>query len=243
MRTFIIGVTGGVGRLLAVARGDQVTGLVRQQRQQADLAAEGVYSVVGDLTKMNTEDLASVIRRSGSLVFAAGSNDGAREPTDDGQGLATAIDAARGAGARRFVSVSVLPEAQRELVLDDAVELYIAVKKAGDVELSQTDLDWVVLRPSMLVDKPGVGSVMLGAAAIHGEIARADVAATAAELLHEQRISRQIVELDRGLTPIRDAVLSNVHRPGHDITALRGHPGRRLGGPSAAAGAESGARR
>ncbi|MFD0971833.1 NAD(P)H-binding protein [Plantactinospora endophytica] len=76
----------------------------------------------------------------------------------------------------------------------------------------RSDLDWLVLRPSLLVDDSAVGTVSLGPAEFHGRIARADVAETLAELLHEPRIGRQILELDNGSTPIRDAVSSNVRR-------------------------------
>ncbi|GAB3804398.1 TetR/AcrR family transcriptional regulator [Micromonospora zhanjiangensis] len=44
----------------------------------------------------------------------------------------------------------------------------------------------------------------------HDEIPREDVAATLAELLHEPRIRRRILELTQGSTPIARAVLANV---------------------------------
>ncbi|MET8771395.1 hypothetical protein [Streptomyces sp. NPDC004658] len=59
-------------------------------------------------------------------------------------------------------------------------------------------------------DDPGSGTVSLGPAEFHGQIAREDVAATLAELLHEPRIGRQILELNTGSTPIEDAVRANV---------------------------------
>lgn len=50
------------------------------------------------------------------------------------------------------------------------------------------------------------GTVSLGPAQLHDQIAREDVAAT----LHEPRIGRQIPELNTGTTPIADAVLQNL---------------------------------
>ena len=47
-------------------------------------------------------------------------------------------------------------------------------------------------------------------AAVPRRIPRADVAATLAELLHEPRIRRQILELTQGSTPVARAVLANV---------------------------------
>jgi hypothetical protein len=62
----------------------------------------------------------------------------------------------------------------------------------------------------MLVDRDGTGRVALGPAQPHDEVTREDVAATLAELLHEPRIRRQILELDEGETPISVAVRANV---------------------------------
>jgi uncharacterized protein YbjT (DUF2867 family) len=212
---FIIGITGGIGGLLARklrSRGDTVRGLVRRDDQQAALAARGVQATVGDLAGMTVEELAAAFGDVDVIVFSAGSNGGSKEVTKaiDGDGVVRAMNAARLAGVERFVLVSVLPESWRERNLGDEVEYYFAVKKGADVALSRSDLNWLILRPSLLVDDPGIGTVSLGPAEFHGQIAREDVAATLAELLHEPRIGRQILELNTGSTPIEEAVRENV---------------------------------
>lgn len=217
MDVFIVGITGKIGGLLArelLARGDSVRGLVRRDEQCADLAALGVDAVVGDLAGMSVEALAGAFGDVEAVVFSAGSNGGSAADTKaiDGDGVAKAIEAARRAGVGRLVLVSVLPESWRERDLGDEVEYYFAVKKEADIALSRSDLDWLILRPSLLVDDPGTGTVSLGPAEFHGQVARADVAATLAELLHEPRIGRRILELNTGTTPIRDAVEANVRR-------------------------------
>jgi uncharacterized protein YbjT (DUF2867 family) len=211
VRVFVIGISGAVGGLLATdltGRGDVVSGLVRREDQRAGLVARGVEAHVGDIGTVTADRLASLLGGVDAVVYTAGSNGGSREVTDavDGEGVVTALEAARLAGVRRFALVSVLPEAWRERTLGGDEEHYFAVKKLTDVAVSQSDLDWLVLRPSMLVDRAGTGRVSLGPAQLHGEIAREDVAATLAELLHEPRISRQILELDEGETPITSAV-------------------------------------
>ncbi|MFI6858110.1 NAD(P)H-binding protein [Streptomyces sp. NPDC050416] len=212
---FIIGITGGIGGLLAQklrSRGDAVHGLVRRDDQRAELATRGVNARVGDLSSMSAEQLAAAFGDVDVVVFSAGSNGGSREVTKavDGDGVVKAIKAARLAGVERFVLVSVLPESWRERDLGEEVEYYFAVKKGADVELSRSDLNWLILRPSLLLDGPGTGTVSLGPAELHGEITRDDVAATLAELLHEPRIGRQILELNSGSTPIEVAVRANV---------------------------------
>jgi uncharacterized protein YbjT (DUF2867 family) len=217
MDVFIIGITGSVGGLLAdglLSRGDVVRGLVRRDDQRTALAARGIAAVVGDLASMSVDALAEVLSGADTLVFAAGSNGGSREVTRaiDGDGVTKAIEATRLAGVGRLALVSVFPESWRERELGDEVEFYFATKKRADIALSRSELDWLILRPSLLVDDPGLGTVSLGPAEFHGQIPRADVADTLAELLHEPRISRRILELTTGSTPIRDAVDANVRR-------------------------------
>src|SRR4051794_7116647 len=111
-----------------------------------------------------------------------------------------AIEAAQLVNINRFALVSVLPESWRERNLGEEVEYYFTVKKKTDIALSRSDLDWLILRPSLLVDKPGTGAVSLGPAEFHDQISYTDVAETLAELLHEPRIKKQILELNTGET-------------------------------------------
>jgi uncharacterized protein YbjT (DUF2867 family) len=215
MDIFIIGITGGIGGLLAqklLSRGDAVHGLVRRHDQQSEIETRGMNARVGDLSSMNVEELAATFGDVDAIVFSAGSNGGSKEVTKaiDGDGVGKAIKAARLAGVDRFALVSVLPESWRERDLGEEVEYYFAVKKEADIALSRSDLNWLILRPSLLLDGPGVGTVSLGPAEFHGQITRDDVAGTLAELLHEPRISRQILEVNTGSTPIEDAVRANI---------------------------------
>lgn len=215
MEIFIIGITGGIGSRLAdklLAAGDTVRGLVRTPAQHDALSARGIHPVLGDLAVLSPAALANALGAADAVVFSAGSNGGPAQVTTaiDGDGLSRTIEASRIAGIRRLISVSVLPEAWRERELSDQEEHYFAVKKQGDIALSRIDLDWVILRPSMLTDAPGAGTVSLGPAEAHGEIPREDVAELLKELLYEPRISRQILEVDDGQTPIPAAVQANV---------------------------------
>jgi len=215
MDVFILGISGGIGGLLAqklLGRGDCVHGLVRRVDQQRDLAARGVAAQVGDLSTMTVDELAGAFGAVDAIVFSAGSNGGSRETTTaiDGDGVVRAIEAAKRAGVARFVLVSVLPESWRERDLGEEVEYYFTVKKGADIAVSRSGLNWLVLRPSLLLDEPGVGTVSLGPAESHDAITREDVAETLAALLHEPRIGRQILELNTGSTPIDEAVRLNV---------------------------------
>jgi uncharacterized protein YbjT (DUF2867 family) len=212
MKVFVIGITGGVGRRVAdllVARGDQVDGLVRSSHKGETLAREGISTTPGDLVKMSVDELAEALRGFDAVVFAAGAGGkNGPEATDqvDGDGPAKLAASAKLAGIRRFVLVSVFPEAWRERHMDRDFEHYMVAKKRAETQLVLTDLDWVILRPSALTNDPGTGQVDLGLAKVHEEVRRDDVAATVVEVLRQPDVNRIILEVTGGSIPIEEAV-------------------------------------
>ena len=80
------------------------------------------------------------------------------------------------------------------------------LKKAADAHLVTTDLDWVIVRPGTLTNEPGTGRIAAGPALEYGTVPRDDVAAFLAAVLHEPAVSRTIVELTAGGTPVAEAV-------------------------------------
>ena len=212
MKVFMVGIAGGVGRLVAqqlLALDHEVDGLVRQPAKGDELAQSGIATTPGDLVAMSVPELADALRGSDAVVFTAGA--GGKDGPDatrqvDGEGPSKLAAAAALAGVRRFVLVSVFPEAWRERHMPGDFETYMAEKKNAETKLVLTDLDWVIVRPSALTDRAGEGKVDLGLAKIHVEIAREDVAATVAEVLEQPAINRTILEVTRGTTPIREAV-------------------------------------
>jgi uncharacterized protein YbjT (DUF2867 family) len=118
------------------------------------------------------------------------------------------------AGVNRFYLVSVFPEAWRERRMDEEFEQYIAEKKKAETQITLTDLDWLILRPSALLDEPGAGTVDLGLAKIHREIHRDDVADTLVALMERPEVRRSILEVTGGTTPIAEAVSALI--PSHN---------------------------
>jgi len=144
-----------------------------------------------------------------AVVYAAGSGENDSDAaTDaiDGNGVITTIAAAKLAGIRRFLLVSVFPEAGRGKKLGDGFEHYIAVKKRADMALAESGLDWIILRPGTLTDEPGDGRIHLGPAIPYGEVRRDDVATTIAELIHTPAIGRRILEVTAGTMSVAEAV-------------------------------------
>ncbi len=211
MKTLVIGGAGGVGRRLTAlltADGDTVSGLHRGAAQSGAVEAAGGTSVLFDLVDQTTEELAALLAGHDAVVFAAGAHGTGRDQTTliDGRGLEKAADAARQAGVRRFVLVSVFPDAGRSAETNAGFEHYMSVKKAADVQLTSSDLDWLVVRPGTLTDDTGTGTVRAGWAVPYGDVTRDDVAAFIAAALHEPRLHHVVVELTEGDTPVDAAV-------------------------------------
>jgi uncharacterized protein YbjT (DUF2867 family) len=211
VKTLVIGGAGGVGRRLTTlltTAGNPVSGLHRSAAQSAAVEEAGGTSVLFDLVEGTTEELASLLEGHDAVVFSAGAHGTGRDQTTaiDGKGLEKAVDAARQAGVGRFVLVSVFPDAGRDLETNEGFEHYMRVKKAADVYLTSSDLDWVVVRPGTLTDAPGTGNVRAGWAVPYGDVPRDDVAAFIAAALREPRLHRVVVELTEGETPVDRAV-------------------------------------
>jgi len=211
VRVFQIGAAGGVGRPLTellVARGDAVTGMHRAPEQADVVRAAGATPMTGDLIADSLDELARRLAGHDAVVFSAGAHGTGPDRTTlvDGVGLEKAADAADAAGIRRFLLVSVFPDAGRGRQVSEGFEHYMRVKKTADVYLSRTDLDWLIVRPGTLRDEPGTGLVTAGPAIEYGDVPRADVAAFLAAALAEPALNRAIVELTAGDEPVADAV-------------------------------------
>jgi uncharacterized protein YbjT (DUF2867 family) len=210
MQIFLIGAAGGIGlrltRLLTAHR-TRVTGMHRSAGQADAVTAAGGDSLIGDLICDDVATLASAMAGHDAVVFSAGAHGTGMDQTTliDGRGLEKAAAAAARAGVARFVLVSALPEAGRGADLGERFEHYLKVKKAAEIHLVATDLDWVILRPGTLRDEPGDGLVTAGPAVLDGSVRRDNVAAFIAAILGEPALSRRIIELTDGATPVAEA--------------------------------------
>ncbi|MCD5997307.1 SDR family oxidoreductase [Pseudomonas sp. CDFA 602] len=207
---FVIGAAGKVGKRLVKilsGNGHKVIALHRKPEQAQALQACGADPVPGNLIEMDASGLAAAMKGSDVVVFTAGAGGAGIELTNaiDGEALKTSVAAAGLAGVRRFLLVSAFPEAARGTDTSAGFENYMRVKKDADVHLASSRLDWVILRPGTLLDSPGTGEVRAGLAIPYGNIARDDVAAFLSALVDRPDISRQIIELTEGDTPVEVA--------------------------------------
>lgn len=211
-RIFIVGGAGKVARRLAQqlsGRGHEVRSMFRHDAQEDELRALSAVPVRGNLLELDIEGLAALMQGSDVIVFSAGAGGkGGMEMTNaiDGRGLELAVAAAQRAGIDRFLLVSAFPEAARGRQMPERFENYMKVKKLADVHVVESDLDWVILRPGTLVDTSGSGQVRAGLAIPYGEVTRDDVAAALLEIIERPAVSRVIIELTGGDTPVGEAI-------------------------------------
>jgi nucleoside-diphosphate-sugar epimerase len=216
MRVVIAGAHGQVARRLGrllTARGDEVTGIVRDPGHRADLESDGVAPAVLDLERATVEQVADVVRGADAVVFAAGAGPGSgaeRKHTVDRGAAVLLADAAERAGVRRYLLVSSMgvEQARRGTPqgMDPVFATYLQAKLgAEDDVLPRPGLDVVVLRPGHLTDEPGTGRVTLGHGLAPGSVPRDDVAAVLVALL-DQGKADDVVELVGGSTPVEEAV-------------------------------------
>ncbi|UKA55233.1 SDR family oxidoreductase [Arthrobacter sp. FW305-BF8] len=212
MHVLIIGAAGGIGVRLAKAltqNGDTSTGIFRNPDHHDRVEAAGATPLIGDLIHDSVDELASKMTGHDAVVFSAGAHGTGQDQTTliDGKGLEKAARAAAQAGALRFVLISAYPEAAANPAgISEGYAHYLRTKKGAEVYLTGTDLDWIVVRPGHLLDEPGDGLVSAGPALMEQDVRRDNVAAFIIAALHNPDLSRSIVELTDGTTPVADAV-------------------------------------
>ncbi len=210
---FIIGAAGKVGSRLVKRLSDndhQVTAIHRKPEQSDSLTGLGGKPCLLSITDASVDSLAKAMKGADTVVFSAGAGGASVELTNavDGEGLEKSVDAAQAAGVKRFILVSAFPDAGRGKHISETFENYMRVKRLADVYLAQSKLDWVILRPGTLTLEEGTGKVNAGLAIKYGDISRDDVAETLLAIIENEGISRKIIELTEGETPVREAIAS-----------------------------------
>jgi uncharacterized protein YbjT (DUF2867 family) len=191
-----------------VARGDRVSGLIRNPDHAGDLEAAGVEPVVFDLEAQGADELAPIVDGADAVVFAAGAGPGSgaeRKLTLDRDGAVKLIDACRATGVRRYLMVSAMG-AEPGVEGDEVFAVYLRAKFEADEALRASDLDWTVIRPGRLTDDEPTGRVSLGANLERGSVARADVAHVLAAAIGAANTSGKTLDLVKGDVPVDEAV-------------------------------------
>ncbi len=212
MRIVIIGGHGKVAMLAApllVARGHQVTSLIRNPQHADEVAATGATARVADLEQLDVDGIAAHLRGHDAVVWSAGAGGGDAQRTlsVDRDAAIRSMDAAATAGVRRYVLVSYFGAGPDHGVPEDnSFHTYAQAKAAADAHLRESGLDWTILGPSSLTSDPGVGAIEVGDDVTGASVAREDVARVLAAVLEHPGTAGMTIDFNTGSTPIDDAI-------------------------------------
>ena len=187
-KILVLGATGGTGRLIvsqALARGHDVTALVRSPEKVSDL--KGAKVVVGDVR--DEKALLEALRGQDAVVSALGTP---ASPFRKVRLLSTAtralVSAMKAEHVSRLVCITGIgagDSAGHGGFLFDNVIFPLLLKKVyadknrQEAIVRDSGLDWILVRPSVLNDKPRDGSIraLTDLSDFHGgSISRQDVA-------------------------------------------------------------------
>ena len=210
----IVAIAGAHGKIairltgMLVAEGDTVIGLIRNPDHAADVSRQGASPVVCDLEQATVDEIATAIGGADAAVFAAGAGPGSgaeRKFTMDRDGAIKLLDAATAAGVRRYVIISSIG-AESPPGGDDVFSVYLRAKAEADEAVQGSDRDWTIVRPGSLTDDPETGRARIDSQPFRAQVARDDVAAVLARLLHDPRATRRLLYLGGGAEPIDEAL-------------------------------------
>lgn len=210
VRVLVAGANGQVGhhivRLLAEA-GHEALAMIRDEAQASDLEALGGEPLVADLEG----DVSDTVIGCDAIIFSAGGGPGSgdeKKETVDRQGAVKLIEAAKEHGVGRYVMVSAMGASDPEGG-PEKMRPYLRAKAKADETLSQSGLDYTIVRPGSLTDEEGSGTVeaatYLGR---RGEIPREDTARTLVATLTAENTFGKTFEVLSGDSPVKEAVAS-----------------------------------
>jgi len=162
MRVLVIGATGLIGRAVLVRLledGHELTAVARGIAG-ARRAIPGARWVSLDLARARPDAWAPHLAGIAAVVNCAGAFQ--HGPGDDlagvhAGGLARLLQACREAGVRRFIHLSAVG-------VEQPASAFSATKREGERLVMDAPLDWVILRPSVVLGRPAFG----GSALIRG---------------------------------------------------------------------------
>ncbi|MBM7481146.1 MULTISPECIES: NAD(P)-dependent oxidoreductase [Bradyrhizobium] len=187
-KILVLGATGATGRLIvnqAVARGYDVTVLVRSAEKARDIT--GAKLIVGDARDETA--LRAALKGREAVVSALGTPVSPfREVTLLSTGTRALVSAMKAEQVSRLVCITGMGAGDSAghggFVADNVIFPLLLKKVYTDKDrqeaiVKDSGLDWVLVRPSILNNKPGRGSVraLTDLSGFHGgSIAREDVA-------------------------------------------------------------------
>ncbi|WP_049823599.1 NAD(P)-dependent oxidoreductase [Bradyrhizobium sp. WSM2254] len=195
-KVLVLGATGGTGRLIvsqALDRGHQVSALVRSPEKASKL--NGARLVVGDVRDQKA--LREALKGQDAVVSALATPASLfREVTLLSTATRALVNAMNAEHVSRLVCITGIGAGESAghggFLFDNVIfplllKNVYADKNRQEATIRNSGLDWILVRPSVLNDKPGRGSIraLTDLSDFHGgTISRGDVATFVLDQLH-----------------------------------------------------------
>lgn len=209
--TLVIGAHGKVGQLLVrqlAQKGHTVLAGFRKEDQFNTVKdIEHITPVLFDL-QAGPEEMVLFYQQHhvDQIVFTAGAGGASDALTIqvDLDGAVKAMDAANIAGIKRFVMVSAAGADLRNQWAKSGIYNYYVMKHYADRILQTSDLDYTIVRPVTLSDRPATGKLSLDVDLTKKglSVSRADVADFVTLIIDNLHTSRKIYDITSGDTAI-----------------------------------------
>ncbi|MGN0241678.1 MAG: NAD(P)H-binding protein [Candidatus Weimeria sp.] len=209
MKIFIAGGSGRVASAVIqdlAAQGHTI--YAGSRHKQSVIPAEGVTAVDFDL-HCSVDELTEKIAGMDAVYFLAGSR-GKDLLQTDAFGAVKLMQACEKAGIRRYIQLSSIfstrPDKWDESPsLKNIINYDIARFFADEWLIGNTDLDYTIVGPGVLEEKPGTGRITLNPDH-DGANPIPDVAAVLAGVLDRQNTYKKLIQMTGGDTPIEEAL-------------------------------------
>lgn len=214
MKILVVGANGQIGKFLCeqLARSEKysVKAMIRKKEQIAEFKKIGVETVLANLEE-SVDEIAKSAQSCDAVVFTAGS--GGHTGLDktlliDLDGAVKTIEAAEQVGIDRFIMVSAY-QAHNRKNWSEQIKPYYVAKHYADRILEQSDLNYTIIRPGLLINAEAIERISVAENLEGGSIPREDVARTIVATLSEEQTYRRSFDLISGDTPILEA-LANI---------------------------------
>ncbi|WBW74128.1 SOCG_01127-like, conserved protein [Schizosaccharomyces osmophilus] len=211
-----------------------VYNVIRNASHKEDVEERDGRPKILSLEEASANEIAGLLKetQTDTVVFSAGAGGkGGPERTKavDYEGAVKVYDAMKLAGLRRIIMVSAIDNrdmnqpppihyttADRKMSEDlhKALPTYYHYKFLADQELIRRteDIDWTILRPSILTDDPSSGMIALGNVSIKQSISRETVARAILGFASNAESQHLVIDMTEGDVPITTAILAFLGR-------------------------------
>ena len=198
---FLAGASRGVGKEIARRLREkqiQVKALLRSETARAELEAMGINVVMGDALNVGDVERAMLGVIAIQAVISTIGGLPKNSEKADYVGNKNLIDAARKAGAQKFILVSSIGSGNSAIALPpqalETLATVLAEKEKAEEYLIASGLTYTIIRPGGLKSEPATGNgVLTEDPRIAGTIHRADVASLVCQCLNSDRTNNKIL--------------------------------------------------